>query len=373
MRKWIATLLALVLTLGLATTALAEGSVKIGVIAMLTGDAPTDGLRMRQAIELVVNEVNAAGGVNGTTIELDIQDDQCTTDGAINAMNKCIADGCVFVFGPHRSSTAKAVSDIAKNAGIPYMTGGSSPSLATLENPYMFTCRASDSIMARVGGIVAVENLGGKKVGVLYCSDDFGVGAMDVASAYFQEKGVDYAVEAHNPNDADMSGQLLNLVNAGCDVLLVWTHDADMVVISRQINELGIELPVVSSGAPAMSTVSDLMEASWIEGWNVITDYCSTSEEPHVLEFKEKFRAVYDIDPEMFAASYYGAARALVDALGRAKSMSSADIRDALAETKGVQGIVGVLESDSNNAMIHQGFLVTMKDKVPQLVEVVEG
>ena len=61
---------------------------------------------MQQAVELVINQVNEEGGINGMKVELDIQDDQCTTEGAINAMNKCISDGCQVVIGPHRSANA---------------------------------------------------------------------------------------------------------------------------------------------------------------------------------------------------------------------------------------------------------------------------
>lgn len=345
---------------------------KVGLITMVTGDAPTDGLRMQQAVELVINQVNEEGGINGMKVELDIQDDQCTTEGAINAMNKCISDGCQVVIGPHRSANAKAVSDIAKNAKIPYISGGTSPSLLDLNNEYLFFCRASDNIVAQVGGMVCKDTLNAEKVGILYCSDDFGTGALGVLEEYFQAEGVDYAAEVHNVNDTDMSGQLLNLVNAGCDALLIWTHDADMVVISRQINELGIELPVVSSGAPAMSTVNELMEPEWIEGWYVCTDYCSTATEDYIVEFKEAFNAAYDIDPEMFAASYYGAAWGLVDALERAGANDAAAIRDALATVTGIQGIVGKLNCDDQGAWIHEASLVQMDgNKQPQLVEVV--
>lgn len=347
------------------------GDVVVGVSSMLTGPAPLDGLRMRQAIELVVDEVNENGGVlGGRQIKLIVEDDQADQTAAVNVANKLISDGAKVIIGPHRSTSAMAVQQTMQEKKMPFITGGSSPSLADVGNPYLFTCRASDTIMAKIVAKYAVETLGAKKIGIMYNNDEFGTGGQMVAEQYFTEQGVEFISEGHNSNDKDMTGQLMKAKQAGCDTIFIWAHDAEVVVMARQITELGLDMNVVCSGAPALKQVSDLCEAEWIEGWFCATDYVSTSEEPYVKEFIEKFTAKYGEEPEMFAASYYGATLALVDAIERAGSDDSEAIRQALAEVKGIRGIVGELTAE-NNALVHEGSIVVIRDRQPVLEAVV--
>ena len=115
---------------------------------MMTGDNPLNGERMNQGVQMAVDEYNAAGGINGKQIELTIVDDQTLQDMAVTCANKLIGEGVVGIVGPHRSTNALAVEAVVKQAGVAAFTGGTTPQISTLDNDYLFRCRASDSIFA---------------------------------------------------------------------------------------------------------------------------------------------------------------------------------------------------------------------------------
>ena len=357
---------------GTDSTEVGENTILIGASCSLTGGEPKDGLRMRQGIEMAVDEINEAGGieVNGTTYDLavSVQDDAGTTEGAISAFNKLASEGCKAIIGPFKAGAAKAVVDLAEQHGIPYFTGSASTTLDELGTDKLFRVRSSDKLMVEIAAEVCVEEFDAQKVGMLYVSDDFGTSAMNEAQKRLDEYGRELVVETYNANDADMSGQLLKLQNSGGDCLLIWAYDADMVVISRQISDLGIDLPVCSSNSPAMAQVRELMDPSWIEGWYVVTDFCETVETEEGKHFRESFRERYDADPEMFSAVFYGAVKCVEQAVKDAQSVETEDIKDALHQIKGVEGPAGIYEAGEHGLLVHQGTLVQIKNNVPEYI-----
>ncbi len=350
-----------------------ENTILIGASCSLTGVEPKDGLRMRQGIEMAVAEVNDAGGIDiggeKYQIELEVQDDAGTTEGAIAAFNKLASDECKVIIGPFKAGAAKAVADLSEQYGIPYFTGSASTTLDDLETDKIFRVRASDRLMVKVAAEVCAEKFEAKKVGMLYVSDDFGTSAMNEAQACLDELGVELVTETYNANDADMSGQLLKLANSDVDCLLIWAYDPDMIVISRQISELGLGLPVCSSNSPAMAQVRELMDPTWIEGWYVVTDFCETVGTEEGIKFRENFKALYDADPEMFSAVFYGAVKCVAQAIEDAQSIESEEIKGALHQIEGVEGPTGIYTAGEKGLLVHQGNLITIEDNKPVFID----
>lgn len=351
-----------------------DNVILIGASCSLTGGEPKDGLRMRQGIEMAVDEVNEAGGIeiDGTAynLMLDVQDDAGTTEGAISAFNKLASEQCKVIIGPFKAGAAKAVADLAEQQGIPYFTGSASTTLDDLNTDKIFRVRSSDRLMVEIAAEVCAKRFEAQKVGMLYVSDDFGTSAMNEAQKCLDKLGRELVVETYNANDADMSGQLLKLKNSDVDCLLIWAYDADMVVISRQINDLGIDLPVCSSNSPAMAQVRELMNAEWIEGWYTVTDFCETVETEEGAHFRNAFRERYDADPEMFSAVFYGAVKCVAQAITDAQSADPEAIKDALHQLDGVEGPAGTYVAGEKGLLVHQGTLIQIKNNLPEFVDV---
>lgn len=346
--------------------------VKIGLIAMLTGANPLNGERMQQAVQLAVDEVNAAGGLlGGRPVELLVEDDQTLQDMAVTCAQKLMSEGVAGVVGPHRSTNAMAVEADAKAGQVSFLTGGTTPAITDLDNPYLFRARASDRIFAEVAATYAVEKLGAKTIGMFYNNDEFGTGAMKVVEQFCADNGLDFVPEGHNTNDKDFTGQIMKMKSSGAEAVIIWTHDPELAIHARQIAELNLGIPVVSSPGVTMPQVIEMCDPAHIEGWYGVTDYVNTNTTPGVQEFSEKFEATYGVPAELYSASYYGAAVALLDAIERAGTDDPVAVRDALAATKDLAVPVGTATCDENNDLIHGVVVAQLKDGVPEYIETI--
>lgn len=333
-------------------------TLKIGVVAGITGNAPLEGERMKQAIEMALEEYNEADG--SIKIELDVQDSKATTDGAMNAVQKCISDGCQVILGPHGSSLVLAVGDTAEAAKVPFISGGTSPNLIG-KYDYLFTCRTNDTYAAAIGAQACVESLSATKVGVFYTSDDYGTGGMTVATEYFDEKGIPYVAEAYNTGDTDVSGQILSLMNSGADCIFAWANGVDLAMISRTINQLGCELPIVFSSSVTVQQYIDLCEAEWLDGWYGIGEYVENSDREAVQTYAEDFLAATGETGELFGSTYYGAFQAVIKAVELGGGIDSESIHNGMKQIQGLEAVLGTYNCDDNNNLMHECSLVQMK------------
>ena len=155
--------LVLVLSLVFAFTACGKGgsddTIKLGILCSLTGNSQTNGGYAQQGAKMAVEEINAAGGINGKQIELVIEDDGGKADTAINAYNKLQSQKVVAIVGPMLSSLALAMDQNVQTGKIPLLIGATSAALTdNIDNPYFHRLRCSDTIMAEVAASYAVSS-----------------------------------------------------------------------------------------------------------------------------------------------------------------------------------------------------------------------
>lgn len=364
-------LLALVLVLSLvfAFTACGKGgsddTIKLGILCSLTGNSQTNGGYAQQGAKMAVEEINAAGGINGKQIELVIEDDGGKADTAINAYNKLQSQKVVAIVGPMLSSLALAMDQNVQTGKIPLLIGATSAALTdNIDNPYFHRLRCSDTIMAEVAASYAVSNYGAKKIGIFYCSDDYGSGAMHTITKWCDANGVEYYEAGHNAGDKDLSTQILKVKEENCDVVIMWAHDDECALAARQFYEQGLNLPVISSTTIATPQVYSLCNAEWIEGWNYVTDFIAENPSELVQTFSKNYDEKYGSTPEIYAATYYNGGYAFADAAKRATSLESADLCEAL-KTINLDTLYGVYTANDKRELAHTAIIGVMKNLVP--------
>ena len=209
-------------------------TIKVGVLWSTTGDTGGRGVFQKEAMEMAAQEINESGGILGKQLELVFEDDASDQTTSINMMNKMVTnDEIVAVFGPHTSTNAMAVSDIVKEAGMPYFTGGTSSKLKGLDNEYMFKVRCNDDLVVQAAMNYAVNQLGAKKIGILYINDEFGVGGRDIMVQYCEDQGLEYVEANHNSTDQDLTSQIMQMKQAEVDVLIGWSSNV-CPILARQ-------------------------------------------------------------------------------------------------------------------------------------------
>lgn len=353
-------------------TSTEKDTILIGVSASITGSAPTNGMRTQQGAQMAVDEINEAGGVLGKQLELFVADDGGVQDTGINATNLIASQGVVAQVGPTLSGLALAVEGIISEAEYPVLVGATSPKLVnTIDNPWLFRIRASDTIQAQLAAVYATENLGCSKIGLFTNSNDYGSGARVVVEEYLTEKGIEYVSESHNTGDTDMTSQVLKLKEAGVDCVIVWTDDAETALAARQFYDLGLDVPIIGSTSISTPQVNELCQPEWLDNWYSCTDFTTSNDSEIVQNFVKSFNTKYGEDPELYAVTYYSAIYLLKDAIERAGSLDSAAIRDALAATDGLQVPIGTYKANEMREMVHGGTICKMVDGKAEFLEYV--
>ena len=179
---------------GQAAQSTATGEpIKVGVSNMVTGPMAAGGIRMKQAITMAFEEINANGGVlGGRPLEMVLVDDTGTPTGAVNAVNKILGENVSVSIGPHTSPMASATQELYRKAGVPFITAATSPKLLEAENPYFFRISVSDGAVGPAMVEFAKDKFGAKKIGALYDTDDYGVAADGATKQYCADNGIEY-------------------------------------------------------------------------------------------------------------------------------------------------------------------------------------
>lgn len=341
----------------------------IGLSAKITGADAANGDRMAKAAQMAVDEVNAAGGLlGGRKVELVVEDDATDNTMAVNVANIFAGnDKITAVVGPWNSGQIMAAESVYKEAGIPFFGLGTNPSLLELDNEYCFLVRANDTLMASCAARLIIDELKVNSVGIMYTTNEFGTGAMEVIQQACQAAGMEVYPEAINIGDTDVTGQILDLKNKGAECMVVWASDAEYVLSARQAYELGFSVPVVASPAVTMDQVRNLCEPEWVEGWYSVTDFVGNSDDPTVTAFCEKYASDYGEgqNAELYVADVYSTFKLLFDAIERAGSADRAAVRDAVEATKDFPMLQGNATCDKDHLMVHSATVAVIKDYVP--------
>lgn len=331
-----------------------ETTIKVGVLWSATGDTGGRGVFQKEAMEMAAKEINEAGGVLGRELELVFEDDGSDQTTSINMMNKMVGnEEIVAVFGPHTSTNAMAVSDIVKEAKIPYFTGGTSVKLQDLENEYMFKVRCNDGLVVQSAMNFATKELGAQKIGILYINDEFGVGGRDIMVQYCEDNGLEYVEANHNGTDQDLTSQIMQMKQENVDVLIGWSSNV-CPILARQTTELGFDKPVIMNAAFAGQDVLDSLPPESTEGKYAATDFTAEDPDDTVKEFVEKFESAYGKTPVGDRdAAYYGGLYMFKAAVEKAGSADREAVKEALYEVS-VEAPFGTLAADENGCLVHQ-------------------
>ena len=225
--------------------------IKIGFIGPLTGDASSIGTVNRAGVELAVEEVNKAGGVNGRPLEMIYEDGQCNAKAAVSAANKLInVDKVPVIIGGLCSTETAAFGPTAmQNKVIAFAYGSSAPKLNEL-GKYFFRSYPSDAFQGKFGAEYAYNDLGAKKVAVLYHISDYGTGIKDVFEQRFKELGGEIVVEEGAPQESrDYRTALSKIKNSNPDLIYMPTYPDGAIVAVKQAQELGIKTKLLGADA----------------------------------------------------------------------------------------------------------------------------
>ena len=199
-----------------------ESPFRIGVMESLTGAGETYGTVAVQAKTMAMDEINAAGGINGRMLELVVEDSKCNAQDAINAYNKLTdVDGIKIILGTSCSGAMLGVAPLAERDGVILFSGlASNPDIANAGD-YIFRTQISDiEVGINTGNVLWADGI--RTLATITEETDYAEGVRRTSVAQFEKNGGKVvAEERYAPDTTDFRSQLTKLFNAGADALHV--------------------------------------------------------------------------------------------------------------------------------------------------------
>jgi len=323
--------------------------IKVGHFASLTGDTATFGQSTDRGARMAIDEINAAGGVLGRPIEILSEDDRSVTEEARTAAQKLIQrDEVVALLGEVASSRSLAAAPEAQRAGVPMISPASTNPKVTEVGDYVFRTCFIDPFQGAVMARFAFEDLKARRVAILSdFKQDYSVGLADFFRKKFTELGGEIvADERYTSGDIEFRAQLTTIRAAEPEAVFVPGYYTELGLIAKQARELGLNVPLLGGdGWDSAKTLEIGGDA--VEGYYFSNHYAADSDSPKVQDFVKRFEARYGSRPDAMAALGYDAAGILADAIRRAGTTDGPALRDAIAATKGYDGVTGLITIDA--------------------------
>jgi len=321
-----------------AVRAQSRGPVKIGAFGPMSGNAAAQGQSVREAVELVVNLKNSAGGLLGRPIELVIGDDAGKPEeAAVVARRLATRDQVALAIGSVSSPASLAAAQVFREEELPQIVvSGTAQRITTQGNEWVFRSAVPDRKL--VGDMVDFINEKMpklKRFGFLYVNDDFGKGGFDA----FSEPGKKYGMsivseERYSRGDLDFTGQLTRIRSTNPDALVEWSRYTEGALIHRQIKQMGWDLPRFGSDGIAAPAFLDLAKDA-ANGVIYPTHFspATSSNLPAAQAFIALVRKTYNKPPDYVHAQAFDAANIAVAAIERAGNGDRTAVRNALRAT----------------------------------------
>ena len=320
----------------------ASGDVyKIGGMGPLTGDYASYGISVKQGAEIAINEINAAGGVNGHNLELVFEDDECDAEKAISAYNKVMDEGVIAILGAVTSGCSEAVSSESVNDGILQITPSGSTQECTANDNAFRICFTDPLQGATMADYIAEQ--GYKNVAIIYdAASDYSKGITEAFIEEADNKGLTIAAqEAFNSGDVDFKTQLTKVKSTDADCIFLPLYYAEVGYISEQAKTVGVDLPYFGSdGWDGIIKQLD-GDTTNIEGATFLTPFVATSEEENIKTFVSAYEAAYSAIPDQFAADGYDGIYAIKAAIEKCgDDVTNENLVAAMTEIE-VKGLTG--------------------------------
>jgi branched-chain amino acid transport system substrate-binding protein len=328
-------------------------TIKVGVVAELTGDIPAVGASCKNAAEMAVQQINDAGGldVGGTKykVELFIEDNAGKADQSASAAQKLITQqNVVAIIGPNASRYAIPASEIAESSKVvlisPWSTNPKTTLNAKDDSPKKYVFRAAfiDPFQGRVVAKFALDNLKATKAAVLYdVASDYNKGIAEFFKQTYEESGgTVVAFETYTTGDKDFSAQLTKIKEAAPEVIFLPNYYSEVPLQIQQAHRLGIDVPFLGSDSWGSAELISLCGTD-CEGYYFSTHYAADAATPVATKFIEAYKTKYGATPDDVAALTFDSFGLLWQALQSAGKVDREAVREAMAKIPSYEGVTG--------------------------------
>jgi branched-chain amino acid transport system substrate-binding protein len=342
--------------------------IPLGLTTALTGNVALLGTQARSGVEFAVDEINAAGGINGKKLALTTEDTGSSSTDSLNAINRVLEGKPLVIFGSMISPHVFAQTEVVTKSETPFLVGATNAKVTSQGSKWLFRTHVHDGQLADLIPEYLVKSLGKTKPGIIAVADDYGLGASrGIQATLVKLNAAPVAVTSYAPSDKDMSAQLLEINDKGADSVIVFGRPADVTLVVKQMNDLGIKLPIIGNSSLVAQTALNNLTAAEADGAYAVGGMIpQTSTDPKILDWAKRVQDKYKVPADNFTVSYYDTVymlKSIIEKVGCDKVA----IRDALAATKDWKGMLISYQADALGDLAHTLGVYRNKGKTPEL------
>lgn len=342
------------------------GTIKVGLLAPLSGQVPTFGLSTKEGVEMAVKEWNDKGGVLGKKIELIVADSQCSADPAVNAANKVIdQDGVKFIIGEVCSSASIPVAEIVNQKGVLQISPTSTNPAVTVDSngvtrPMTFRACFIDPFQ----GLVMAKFAQGKGYKTAFIlvdqGNDYVRGLAEAFEKSFTELGGQVlGIESYTATDTDFSAILTKVAESKAEVLYLPDYYNIVNLVGAQAKDKGVTAAMM--GGDGWDSAD--LDVNAAEGGFYSNHYDPGDTRPIVQDWLKRYGETFKDDkgapkvPDALATLAYDAANLLFAAIEKAGTEDTAKVAEALAGISW-EGVSGTITFDAQHNPIKSAAVI---------------
>ena len=353
-------ILSALMAIGLALTGCDSKTSESNVIVIatagpMTGQYATFGVQMRRGAEQAVKDINAAGGVLGKKLKLEIGDDQCDPKQAVAVANQMVNKGVKFMAGHFCSGSSIPASQVYQTENILMISPGSTnPKLTERGMSNVFRVCGRDDQQGQVAGDFIADKFKGKRIAVVHDKQAYSQGLAEETMKQLKKRGISLAMTGTvTPKEKDYSAIVTRLKKNRIDILFYGGYHAEAGLIVRQMREQGLATRMVSGDALVTQ-----------EFWNItgklgegtlMTFSPDPRKNPKVAPLVAKFKA-QGFSAEGYTLYTYGAIQVFAQAAERAGGTDAAKLREQLHSSK-FDTVLGTIGFDAKGDVTAPGYV----------------
>jgi len=322
--------------------------ISIGAVLDITGPGATLGVPQQNTLQMLADELNENGGINGREVRLTIIDDQSTEDAAARAVSDLIEQEDVdLIIGASRTGPSLAMRPVAEQNGIPMISLAANAAIVKDAEWVFKTTQDDKVVIERI--LEHAEGEGYSNIALLRDASGFGEGVADSITALGADRGIELvATESFEPTATDFTAQLTNIRSSGADAVIIWGINPAAALAQQQYVQLDVGLPVYQSHGVANQAFFDQAGAAADGaivpmGRMLVADQIDDDNpQKAVIEgYVAQYTDTYGEAPNAFGGYAYDAWNIAIAALTAAGTEPEA-LRDAILATHDYVGVSGV-------------------------------
>ena len=354
---------------------------RIGAVVDISGPSSSLGVPERNTLQMLADDLNAAGGINGRPVDLTILDNKSDETEAVLAVKKLIDQQKVLaVIGASSSGPSLAMIDTVQKEQVPMVSMAAASTIVepTQERKWVFKTAQSDLVTAnRIADYLQEKGI--TKIAFLYTNNAYGDNGRKAFEVIAPKKGLTVTTEEKfEASDKDMTPQLTRVKSSGAQAAVVWAIPPTASIVTKNFRDLGLTIPLLHSHGAGNQKFVELAQGAAdgvilpIGKLAVAEQLPDTDQQKELLlTYIDDYSKKYNSPPNSFGGYGYDAFKLLVAAIEKAGDDKAA-IRDELEKIQnfsGVSGIFNLSPEDHNGLKADSMVLVEIKDGKWQLMK----